>query len=178
MRDIDGVMHILERHPAARTGVLLKLADRARAQLDDVPTLATWNLESDEGPDSVSALVGAIDQCDDRRKARWHASAMLLLWCLRAIPRAEQLRTRDLLAIQRLATKADSERGYKQRMGASEGGKTRSKWKDNSGEMQEAINALHLERPGVSYEELKRLAQRRHGYPLSALKRYTKNPRK
>lgn len=67
--------------------------------------------------------------------------------------------------------------GKKTTEGASLGGKTRDKWKSRSEEMQGAVDKIHDEDPDRSYEHIKRLANRRHGFPLSALKRYTKNPR-
>lgn len=126
MKDIDHIMHVLEHHPESRAGLLVKVADRARRELADIPTIETWDLNCAEGPNSVAGLLHAIKQSDHRRKGRkdrWFAAAELLHWCLRAIPRAESLRQRDLLAIQRLATKADSASGSATVSGGGQGGR-------------------------------------------------------
>ncbi|OYY74278.1 MAG: hypothetical protein B7Y40_05995 [Gammaproteobacteria bacterium 28-57-27] len=90
---------------------------------------------------------------------------------------AEVNKRKDLEAAQS-AHEADPDkvRGRKVKQGASEGGLIQSKWPERSEEMQTAINAIHGEKPGLSYEEVKRRASRRHGFPMSALKRYTINP--
>jgi len=87
---------------------------------------------------------------------------------------------RKALEAARAAHEADPDklRGRKVKEGASEGGLSQSKWPDRAEEMQAAIDAIHANDPGLSYEKVKRLASRRHGFPLSALKRYTTNPAK
>lgn len=67
-------------------------------------------------------------------------------------------------------------RGDKTVKSASQGGKTRSVWPARAAEMQAAIEAIYKEKPDISYEEIKRIAVRRHDYPAHALKRYTTNP--
>lgn len=69
-------------------------------------------------------------------------------------------------------------RGKKQIQSASNGGKAKAKWPERSGELQKVVNAIHAKHSEWSYEEIKRRAHVDHGYPLSALKRYTYNPRK
>lgn len=87
---------------------------------------------------------------------------------------------RKALEAARAAHEADPDkiRGRKVRQGASNAGKKQSKWPKRSKEMQAAIDAIHAEEPSLSYEEVKRRASRRHGFPVSALKRYTINPAK
>lgn len=69
-------------------------------------------------------------------------------------------------------------RGDKTVKSASKGGKAKAVWPDRAPELQAAIEAIHKDRPSISYEEIKRIANQRHGYPISALKRYTTNPKK
>lgn len=69
-------------------------------------------------------------------------------------------------------------RGNKTLRSASAGGKTRAQWPSRKDELQAAVDAIHKESPALTYEEIKRRAQKRYGYPQSALKRYTTNPNK
>jgi hypothetical protein len=68
--------------------------------------------------------------------------------------------------------------GEKVRKGASDGGKRTAKWKDRAPEMQSVINEIYAKHPKWTYEDIKRHAKKIQGYPLSALKRYTNNPKK
>lgn len=73
------------------------------------------------------------------------------------------------------------DRGEKIKKAASSGGKEKAErlgHKRHSSEMQAAVDELHLEQPQWSYEEIKRQLSKRSGWPVSALKRYTKNPRR
>lgn len=72
----------------------------------------------------------------------------------------------------------DKLRGRKVAEAASKGGEIQSKWPERAEEMQAAIDAIHAENPSLSYEDIKRRAYSRHAFPLSALKRYTTNPKK
>ena len=108
MNDIDNMMGVLDQRPSAG---LARLAEHARQQLADIPTIGTWNLERPEGPDAVGGLLHAIKQSDDKRKDRWYAAAMLLWWCLHVDP--ERLRPRDVRIIQVWASAPDSEHGKK-----------------------------------------------------------------
>lgn len=93
---------------------------------------------------------------------------------------AAEASKREALEAARAAHESDPDklRGRKVKEGASEGGKLQSKWSKRAEEMQAIIEAIYNENPNLSYEEMKRRANRRHGFPMSALKRYTTNPKK
>lgn len=118
MKDIHHIIHILRKHPSARAGVLAKLADRARRELADLPSLDTWDLSRPEGPDAVGGLLYAINQSDDQRKGKWHAAANLLHVCLRVDPDA--LRDGDWDAIWYWAGYYDAAVGRTARQGQRE----------------------------------------------------------
>ena len=88
------------------------------------------------------------------------------------------LQLEGLLTIEEWNADPDMLRGEKQIQGASKGGNARSKWPQRADEMQKAVDAIHAKHPALSYEDIKRRANLDHGYPLSALKRYTSNPKK
>jgi hypothetical protein len=67
--------------------------------------------------------------------------------------------------------------GEKVLKGASDGGKKTALWKARAPEMQSVINEIYAKHQKWTYEEIKRHANKQ-GYPLSALKRYTNNPKK
>lgn len=71
-----------------------------------------------------------------------------------------------------------AKRGQKVTKGASKGGKTRAKWSLREHEMQADIDAVYAEDPTRSYEHIKRIVTQRKGFPESALKRYTTNPKR
>jgi len=150
----------------------LTLAERLRQKLMSLTPAARLNghLEywsENEPSEKVKGLLESAQAMHEASPVLAPPKLMLVLGMLDA----ERLRHAWM-------NDPDALRGEKTIQAASEGGKARAKWSGQSETMQAAVNAVHAERPSISYEEVKRIVSRRYGYPLSALKRYTKNPRR
>lgn len=72
----------------------------------------------------------------------------------------------------------DLNRGRNLLKAAARGGEAAKIWPSRSEELQAVVDQIFAENPERSYEEIKRTAAKRKGYPMSALKRYTSNPKK
>jgi hypothetical protein len=106
----------------------------------------------------------------DFKKLHWLNYEVAVLWG--SSSHYEEVKSEK--RVEQLAPFA--KRGFKVVKGASEGGKKQAKWPGKADEMQQAVDSIFAENPQHSYERIKQIASQRHGYPLSALKRYTSNP--
>lgn len=146
------------------------LKDRLRAALQAATPggrlerhLAYWSATS--APEKVLGFLEAAQALHEQSPL--HAPPKLIM--LLGLLDSERL-------LHSWMTDPDTIRGEKLALSASEGGKNRAKWSKERDAMQAAVDAIHAERPSISFEEVKRIVARRHGYPPHALKRYTKNP--
>lgn len=58
------------------------------------------------------------------------------------------------------------------------GGESKPSHRGKAGEMQEAVDALHKERPRLSYEDIKRRVAEQFDCSTTTVKRYTQNPKR